>query len=114
MTTLLGVFHGTRCVKTCDARCYDARGPGLCQCICGGKNHGVGEQQARANVAAGVGLKRADLEFWCAMVRRDDIDELIVIDRTRVTGLVRARSLAEHDLYMRKHQLELPFMEPTP
>lgn len=34
----------------CDARCYNAKGPD-CDCICGGKNHGVGLQKAQENTA---------------------------------------------------------------
>lgn len=47
MTTLLSVGNseGTR---RCDARCYDAEG-GQCDCVCGGKNHGVGLKRAVDN-----------------------------------------------------------------
>ncbi len=32
-------------VGRCDARCYNADGPD-CDCICGGRNHGAGLEQA--------------------------------------------------------------------
>jgi len=32
----------------CDARCYEAREP-ECDCICGGRNHGAGREQAIEN-----------------------------------------------------------------
>ena len=32
----------------CDAKCYDASGPD-CDCICGGRNHGKGQDQAIEN-----------------------------------------------------------------
>ncbi len=32
----------------CDAKCYDATEP-ECTCICGGRNHGAGKQQAIDN-----------------------------------------------------------------
>lgn len=47
MTTLLSVGNseGTR---RCDARCYNAQHAG-CDCICRGKNHGVGLARAQEN-----------------------------------------------------------------
>jgi hypothetical protein len=32
----------------CDAKCYEAREP-ACHCVCGGRNHGAGLQQAIEN-----------------------------------------------------------------
>ena len=46
--TLLAVYDATSCVGRCDAICYDAARPG-CDCVCGGTNHGVGQEQALAN-----------------------------------------------------------------
>lgn len=34
----------------CDSKCYGAKHP-ICNCPCGGKNHGVGLEQAIANTA---------------------------------------------------------------
>ena len=48
MTTLMAVYDSDSCVGRCDAECYDATEPG-CGCICGGLNHGAGEQQAISN-----------------------------------------------------------------
>jgi hypothetical protein len=48
MTTLIAVYNSEGCVGRCDARCYDADEPG-CECICGGRNHGAGKQQALDN-----------------------------------------------------------------
>ena len=50
MVTLLRVTtsDGTR---RCDARCYNAKRPN-CDCICGGRNHGVGREQAHENMRA--------------------------------------------------------------
>jgi hypothetical protein len=44
MATLItsGNSDGTR---RCDARCYDAKAS-TCDCLCGGRNHGVGFQLA--------------------------------------------------------------------
>jgi hypothetical protein len=47
--TLLYVGNSEGCVGRCDAKCYEAQHP-ECDCICGGKNHGVGLQVARENV----------------------------------------------------------------
>ena len=39
--------------RRCDARCYDsmfehaAKGGARCRCVCGGKNHGVGLDEAK-------------------------------------------------------------------
>lgn len=35
--------------RRCDARCYNGK-HAVCSCICGGKNHGAGLQQAMDNV----------------------------------------------------------------
>ena len=34
--------------RRCDERCYNAKGK-RCTCVCGGKNHGVGQEQANKN-----------------------------------------------------------------
>lgn len=48
MATLIAAYNSEGCVGRCDAKCYDAKG-GACDCICGGKNHGVGRQRAVEN-----------------------------------------------------------------
>ena len=48
MTTLIAVYNSDGCVGRCDARCHQATTP-ECDCICGGKNHGVGRRQAWEN-----------------------------------------------------------------
>lgn len=47
MTTVMtaGNSEGTR---RCDATCHDAKGS-KCECICGGRNHGVGFERAMEN-----------------------------------------------------------------
>ncbi len=49
MATLIYVGNSEGCVGRCDAKCYNATAPD-CDCICGGKNHGVGRQVAQDNV----------------------------------------------------------------
>lgn len=48
MTTLIAVYNSEGCQGCCDAKCYDAAEPG-CDCICGGRSHGAGRQQATGN-----------------------------------------------------------------
>jgi hypothetical protein len=55
--------------RKCDGRCYDAKNP-RCDCICGGKNHGVGLRRAIEQTrevvdeAAGHKLGRLFTEPW--------------------------------------------------
>lgn len=46
MTTLISAGNSEGTYGRCDAKCYNAAG-GNCHCICGGMNHGKGEQRAR-------------------------------------------------------------------
>lgn len=48
MVVLISVQSSAGYDGQCDARCYEATG-GQCSCICGGINHGAGEQQAVEN-----------------------------------------------------------------
>ena len=48
MTTLISYQSSGGAQGRCDAKCYDAREP-ECDCICGGRNHGAGKQQAIDN-----------------------------------------------------------------
>lgn len=45
----------------CTAKCYDADG-GRCRCVCGGRNHGVGEEQALANALQFAGEWSCEVE----------------------------------------------------
>lgn len=48
--TLISVYNSDGCVGRCDAKCYDASSPACtCDCICGGANHGVGQNKAESN-----------------------------------------------------------------
>lgn len=60
MATLIAVYNSDGCQGRCDARCYMAKHPD-CDCICGGKNHGAGLQQARDNTRA---MARQWMEEW--------------------------------------------------
>jgi hypothetical protein len=48
MATLISVYNSQGLVGRCDAKCYSATDP-KCTCICGGANHGAGQQKAIAN-----------------------------------------------------------------
>jgi hypothetical protein len=48
VTTLIAVYDSEGCQGRCDAKCYAAREP-ECECICGGRNHGAGLDQAVSN-----------------------------------------------------------------
>ncbi len=60
MSTLIRVGNSEGEVGRCDARCYDAKEP-QCDCVCGGLNHGAGEQQAAAQTSA---LARSWIESY--------------------------------------------------
>lgn len=47
MSTAIAVYTSSGCVGRCDAKCHDAREPD-CDCICGGRLHGVGSSAAIA------------------------------------------------------------------
>lgn len=49
MTTVLAIYDSQGCVGRCDAKCHSASA-GDCDCICGGRNHGVGTPRAIQNV----------------------------------------------------------------
>ena len=66
MTTLIAVYNSEGCVGRCDARCYDAAEE-PCECICAGRNHGAGKQQAVANT-------RRLAEFWLEQARASGQD----------------------------------------
>jgi hypothetical protein len=62
MTTMIAVYTGDGCAGRCDASCYHAMGP-ECTCICGGRNNGIGRQEAIENTRQ-LGeswLKRAEV-----------------------------------------------------
>ena len=72
MTTLIAVYNSDGRQGRCDAKCYDATEPD-CDCICSGRNHGAGKQQAIDNTrelaeswlehahASGPDITRAEL-----------------------------------------------------
>ena len=38
-------------VRVCGANCYNAKGD-VCHCVCGGRNHGIGFEAAKAKTLA--------------------------------------------------------------
>ena len=49
MATLIILRNSGGRIGQCDSKCHNARVP-LCNCVCGGFNHGVGSEQALANM----------------------------------------------------------------
>jgi hypothetical protein len=88
MTSLFAVYtsHG-KCIGYCSAKCYGAKLDGTsdnpCACICGGKNHGMGEAQACKNYQRGIGMQPGDLQAF-AKCRGLDAKKLTIVDRLRV------------------------------
>jgi hypothetical protein len=66
VTTLIAVYNSEGCVGRCNARCYEAAEPD-CDCICGGRNHGAGKQQATGNT-------RELAESWLQQARASGQD----------------------------------------
>lgn len=60
--TLIEAHQNGVLVGRCDERCYGAR-EGECHCICQGRNHGAGLEQALANT-------RTQSEEWKAAEQR--------------------------------------------
>ncbi|MCA9875472.1 MAG: hypothetical protein KC441_17500 [Anaerolineales bacterium] len=58
MTTLISYQSSSGEKGRCDAKCYNAKNEN-CTCICGGKNHGAGLDQAIENT-------REMVEDWIA------------------------------------------------
>lgn len=86
MATLIAVYksggeRGAICVGRCDAKCYQAQSPD-CDCICGGKNHGAGLEQAVENTREQVEewlqdyAKEKGLTDYKAEINRDLVDQL--------------------------------------
>lgn len=60
MATLIAAYNSEGCIGRCDAKCYNATGP-ECECICGGMNHGAGQQKAEQNTRE---LVESWMEDW--------------------------------------------------
>ena len=50
MATLIVVSNSEGVVGRCDSRCYEAQSP-ECDCICGGRNHGLGLERSLESTA---------------------------------------------------------------
>jgi hypothetical protein len=66
VTTLIAVYNSESCVGRCDARCYDAAEES-CECICQGRNHAAGREQAIDNT-------RELTESWLERARANGQD----------------------------------------
>ncbi len=50
MATLISYSDTSGKARRCDAKCYGATGP-ICDCVCGGMNHGAGIKAAFENTS---------------------------------------------------------------
>ncbi len=99
MTTAIAVYTSEGCVGRCDARCHDAALP-ECDCICGGRLHGVGRARAIAvNTADLLGeLERTgELEAFAERQGRD-VRELYLAQYLPGRGRVAAAVQLELDV----------------
>ena len=67
MTTLISFSSSSGAQSRCDARCYEARHKN-CACICGGRNHGAGLDQAIEN--GYLGLRNGILDQSAILLSR--------------------------------------------
>ena len=76
MAVLIAVYNSDGCAGRCDARCYDAQSD-VCDCICGGMNHGAGLQKAQENTSERFDPDGALREF----AARNELDpESLLLD----------------------------------
>jgi len=66
MVTVLAVYNSAGCVGRCDALCHNAA-KSECDCICGGRNHGIGTKRAIANVEKAFGVTAEAIEHFAAV-----------------------------------------------
>ncbi len=84
MTTLIAVYNSSGCVGRCDAKCYNAKTPD-CDCICGGKNHGTGLEQAIENTREQVDewleryAQEKRLTEYRSVLNRNLVDQLSLL-----------------------------------
>lgn len=76
MSSLIYSHNGDHCTGKCDANCYDAKHP-ECNCICGGMNHGVGQQKAIDNTKEWA-------EKWIEKWKLDHPDDIVNIDPDKI------------------------------
>ncbi len=85
MTTLIAIYGSEGCDGRCDARCYDAKNHN-CNCVCGGRNHGVGLEKAAENTREMVDqwvedyAKTKGLENYRVRINRELVDQHQLFD----------------------------------
>ena len=102
MTTVIAVYNSDGCVGRCDANCHNATSP-ACDCICRGRNHGAGLQQAIDNNREALGLTPEDIEQF-AKAHGYDPKTLEVYDtlKTPTAKIRRDRKRAQKEEAWRK------------
>ncbi len=68
MATLIINHNSNGSTRRCDATCYNAKHD-KCRCICGGKNHGKGFEQAKKNT---IEMIEADPSIIAKIVPRQE------------------------------------------
>lgn len=64
----------------CDAKCYEAEHP-QCNCICGGRNHGVGLKRAIENTRELTREQVAEIERRGGYIA-DEVRQALLLDLT--------------------------------
>ena len=76
--TLISSHNGDHETGRCDAKCYNATG-GQCVCICGGANHGVGQQKALDNT-------REYVDAWVKTWEESHPGDRVAVEKTIYQG----------------------------
>jgi hypothetical protein len=97
MTTTIAVYNSDGCVGRCDAKCHNADPSKPCDCICGGKNHGAGRDQAIRNNEELLGVSTEQIQKF-AEAHGLKPNDLHVIDRLKIRNSERARRVARRAL----------------
>ncbi len=101
MATLLSYNSSGGDSGRCDAKCYDATSA-PCDCICGGRNHGVGETRA---IEQTVAAARSMLEEHSHKTGRPVYEYMIGGESERQVSLFEPKRPPEHhrDVGMKIH-----------
>jgi len=87
MTTAIAVYSSDGCEGRCDAKCHEAAEP-ACDCICGGRLHGVGSSQ--------TAIEMQTEDYFGSLEEADKWARANKIERpqVKVAGVGRRRSLS--------------------
>ena len=94
MAVMISVCNNAGHVRRCDAKCYNAVKQ-KCICVCGGRNHGAGHNQAVANT---VNIAYEEIRKTCG----EDAGELVV--RKAAGQLMLFHQRAQKEAHTRRAQ----------